>query len=85
MIPLKNFLKVWKKYLPKIQVNKFSTIDYQFLKEKYPIISLDKYIKGDISLNISRCFEIISYQKKPEYLSYIQEAINNIKAGQYIL
>ena len=38
-----------------------------------PVISLDKYYKGDIQLNISRYFEIFGYQKQAKDLIYSTE------------
>ena len=58
------------------QCSPFSTIDWinvdqqleKVPKFNHPVISLDKYYKGDIQLNISRYFEIFGQQKRAKDL-----------------
>jgi len=70
-----------------VEIRFFNSND---ISKKYKkSISLDKYIKGDYNLDISRLFQISCYQKKPKFLTSINkpiyEQINEIPSGDYTL
>ncbi len=87
---LKEFLDIIKSGLPEsFEVKTFSVLDYQ-QKSKRKSISLDKFFRGDYSLNVSRVFKYqetvrpVRMTNSPESMP-LEEQIALIPKGDYVL